>query len=192
MQDKTEHIFELFIQNKLNEFTPDVTLQDSSFSSFLSEWQKKKKRRFLGLLFTLLFIVLSLFYFPASMQKPPANKIAPNQSNNSQPNKHIQSDSVSNSTSKGYTKMTNITMPDTINLQLHGNKKQKVRDSKKADSSNLKNNYKNIFTKAKNTKCTLDSVLFKSQNKLQLFNYYPDSLTKKSINTLTDTFHIVW
>ncbi|NOT94304.1 hypothetical protein [Ferruginibacter sp.] len=192
MQDKTEHIFELFIKNKLNDFTPDVTLQDSSFNNFLSEWQKKKKRRFLGLLIILLFTVLSLFYFPALMQKTSVNKVDANQSNNSQPTKYIQSDSVSNSTNKDYTKIINITKPDTINLQSNGNKNPKIRNSKKADSSSLKNNYKNVFNKAKNTKYAVDSVLFKIQNKLPLFNYYPDSLTKKSINPLTDTFHIIW
>lgn len=196
MQNNVEDIFDGFIQHKLNEFVPDTTLLDSSYSSFLAERQKKKRRRFFWLFFSLLFIVSLFSYYFLSV-----NKLQRDKSTHIKSNALNQSDSLA---TKKYSNkandlnikkgniVKNITLADSIHLQPSVSQKNDIMQDRNKDLSNKKSDNTNISTDKITNNYIADSILSNMKNRPDSYNFNKDSIQKKNPKPLVDTFYIVW
>ena len=191
MQNNVETIFDAFIQDKLNEFTPDVTLLHSSYSSFLAVRQKKKKRRFFWLFFTLLFIVsLFSYYFLAvkKIQNAKSNTLI--EPDNLPKKKYSAEDDSLNIVKDNSTK--NIAIIDSLYLQPLVSKSNGMLQVGNKDAADKKWHKSNTVTDTTSNKYEVDSILFNIKNRSMSYTINNDSVQKRKTKTAVDTFYIVW
>ncbi len=196
MQNKVEDIFDGFIQHKLNEFTPEVTLLHSSYSSFLAERQKRKKRRFFWLFFTLLFIVSLFSYYFLSVDKLQSDKSTHIKSNALNQSDSIATKKDSNKGNDSNIKkgniVKNITFADSIHLQPSVSPKNDIMQDRNKDLSNKKSDNTNTGTDKTTNNYTSDSILSNMKNRPDSYSFNKDSIQKKKPKPPVDTFYIVW
>lgn len=195
MQNSAENKFDALFQHQLKEFTPDVTLMNSSYDIFLAEQQKKRRRYMLWQLFTLFFTAFLFLSYFFSMQKSPTDKTVSEKSNTLiQPDNLSIKATSSSGDNLNFSQKDNlkdITSFDTKRARLTAGKENGTLQSGNNDSVHKRMESKSSKDATATNAYSADSLQIIEKKKINSFSP-DDSLLKKKIKNTVDTLYIVW